>query len=248
MSNLFDLKNKVIIVTGASRGIGLVLATELAKLGANVYGLARAPQGLDFNFNYRSCDLTDDKKTKEVFESIIKETCYCDVLVNCAGATYPTKNASLEARLSSFQKTFAINLYSPYLLTELASEVMIRQKNGSIINVTSIAAEFGFPDNPAYVASKGGLKQMTKAFAMDLGPHNVRVNNLCPGYIHTDMTGKSFIDKDAHQLRLRNMILPRWGTPQDLVGACIFLASDASRYVTGADIVVDGGWSAKGLC
>ena len=124
---------------------------------------------------------------------------------------------------------------------------MKKQKSGSIINITSIAAEFGFANNPSYVSSKGALKQMSKAMAVDLGDHGIRVNCICPGYIRTDMTEKSFNNETLHEERLRNMIIPRWGSPNDLVGAAIFLSSDASSYVTGSDLVVDGGWCAKGM-
>jgi gluconate 5-dehydrogenase len=124
---------------------------------------------------------------------------------------------------------------------------MERSGGGSIINVTSIGAVQGFPGNPGYVASKGGLRLLTKALALDLADKNIRVNNLAPGYIHTAMTDKSFNDPQRHQERLARMMLKRWGKPDDLIGAAIFLASEASAYVTGQDIFVDGGWTAKGL-
>jgi gluconate 5-dehydrogenase len=118
---------------------------------------------------------------------------------------------------------------------------------GSIINVTSIGSVLGFPDNPAYVASKGGLRLLTKALAMDLASYSIRVNNLAPGYIRTDMTKSSFEDPVRYAERLQGMIIKRWGNPEDLAGAAIFLASDASAYITGIDLFVDGGWTAKGL-
>jgi gluconate 5-dehydrogenase len=118
--------------------------------------------------------------------------------------------------------------------------------SGSIINITSINAELGFPGNPAYVAFKGALKQLTKALALDLGP-SIRVNAIGPGYFRTDMTRKSWGDDTMRQERSSRTILGRWGVPDDLAGAVIFLASDASAYVTGIDLYVDGGWLAKGL-
>jgi NAD(P)-dependent dehydrogenase (short-subunit alcohol dehydrogenase family) len=105
----------------------------------------------------------------------------------------------------------------------------------------------GFPDNPGYVAAKGGLRLLTKALAVDLGPRDIRVNALAPGYIHTDMTAASFADPERHAARARHTCLGRWGEVEDLVGGAIFLASDASRYMTGQDLVIDGGWTAKGL-
>ena len=124
---------------------------------------------------------------------------------------------------------------------------MQKSEYGSIINITSIGALQGFPNNPSYIASKAALSQMTKGLAIDFSEYNIRVNNIAPGYIHTDMTDKSFQDNEKHQERQKRMIIQRWGTPDDIVGASIFLASKASSYITGSDIIIDGGWTSKGL-
>ena len=124
---------------------------------------------------------------------------------------------------------------------------MLKKKNGSIINFTSINAELGFPNNPAYVASKGGLKMLTKSLAKDWGRFGIRVNNIGPGYMKTEMTKKSWSNPKLRKTRTSRTLLNRWGEKQDIVGPCIFLASDASRYVTGQDLYVDGGWLANGL-
>ena len=121
------------------------------------------------------------------------------------------------------------------------------QGGGSIINITSIGAELGFPNNPAYIAAKGALKQLTRSLALDLGSFGIRVNNIGPGYFRTDMTKGSWNDPQLEEDRIRRTILGRWGEPDDLAGAAIFLASEASRYITGQDLYVDGGWLAKGL-
>ena len=113
--------------------------------------------------------------------------------------------------------------------------------------ISSINATLGFPDNPGYVAAKGGLTAMTRALAVDLGKRQIRVNSIAPGYVHTKMTELSYQDSDTHKERMRRTILGRWGEPEDLAGAAIFLASKASAYVTGQEILVDGGWSVKGL-
>ena len=117
----------------------------------------------------------------------------------------------------------------------------------SIINVTSIGSMLGFPENPGYIAAKGGLRMMTKALAVDYGTSGIRVNALAPGYIHTDMTAKSFANPEENERRRKHTCLGRWGTTEDLVGAAIFLASTASAYITGQDLIVDGGWTAKGM-
>ena len=123
----------------------------------------------------------------------------------------------------------------------------MKKTGGSIINITSLNAELAFPNNPAYVAFKGGLKQLTKALALDLGQYNIRVNNIGPGYMKTDMTKKSWLNPKLRKARTSRILLNRWGEKEDIVGPCIFLASDASKYVTGHDLYVDGGWLANGL-
>ena len=122
---------------------------------------------------------------------------------------------------------------------------MMMKKSGVIINITSINAEFAFPNNPAYIYTKGGLKQLTKSLAVDLGKYNIRVNNVGPGYIKTNMTKQGW-KKNRKQIEDRT-ILGRWGEPEDLVGTIVFLLSSASSYITGQDIYVDGGYLTKGL-
>jgi hypothetical protein len=137
-----------------------------------------------------------------------------------------------------------------FALLFLLSQAVVRhmmKKGGSIINITSLGAETGFSNNPAYMASKGGLKLLTKAFAKDWAKYNIRVNNIGPGYIRTDMTRKSYADPELKRKRDERIMLNRWGKPDDLGGAAVFLASDASLYITGQDIYVDGGWLANGV-
>ena len=124
---------------------------------------------------------------------------------------------------------------------------MTNKGRGSIINITSLNAELAFPDNPAYMSFKGALRQLTKSAALDLGQHNIRVNGVGPGYFKTEMTRASWEDKEKFEARKERTVLKRWGEPEDLVGVCVFLASDASAYITGQNIYVDGGWSIKGL-
>tara|TARA_B100000989_G_C19217108_1_gene334285 strand:- start:179 stop:547 length:369 start_codon:yes stop_codon:yes gene_type:complete len=120
-------------------------------------------------------------------------------------------------------------------------------ESGVIVNVSSIGSKVGFPGNPGYVSSKGGIMQLTKALAIDYSKKNIRVNSLVPGYMRTDMTKKSYENTKEKKERLNNMIIKRWGKPQDLIGAAIFLCSDASSYMTGAELIIDGGWLSKGL-
>ncbi len=145
-------------------------------------------------------------------------------------------------------KSLSINLTVPFYLNQMVARTLIRVgRSGSIINITSLGAELGFPDNPAYCASKGGLKQLTKALAYDWAKYSIRINNVSPSYMRSKMTEKSHVSTALREERSRHMMLSRWGEPKDLAGVCVFLASDSSEYITGQDIYVDGGWTAKGL-
>ena len=166
-----------------------------------------------------------------------------DGLVNCAGIT--KGNTIFKYKELDWEDTYKVNLKAPYILSRMVAEKMLVNGGGSIINITSLSSELGFPNNPAYVSSKGGLKQLTRSLAVDLGRYNIRVNNIGPGYIKTNMTKNGW--KENRKKIEERTILGRWGEPEDLVGAAIFLLSDASSYVTGQDIYVDGGYLAKGL-
>ena len=141
-----------------------------------------------------------------------------------------------------------VNLTGLFYLTKLVGKKMIENKvKGRIINLTSIGAHLGFPSNPAYAASKGGLRNLTKSLALDWGEYGIRVNNLSPGYTKTKMNSTSWEDENLRQVRSNRTIQGRWADTNDLIGPIIFLSSDASSYITGTDIVVDGGWLSKGI-
>lgn len=241
---LFSLAGRAAIVTGASRGIGWTLADALARAGASVMALARSATPdfpLPNNVTYEPCDVLDVSTLEQCRDDLLSRTGRLDILINAAGVS--TAGLSLD----DFDEAIAVNLKGSYLCMHAVIPVMTAARRGSIINVTSLAAHRGFPGNPGYVAAKGGLRQLTRAIAIDLGSDNVRVNNIVPGYFETEMTRSSFSDPREHERREKHTMLGRWGQPSDLIGAVIFLASDASAYVTGQDIVVDGGWLAKGL-
>jgi NAD(P)-dependent dehydrogenase (short-subunit alcohol dehydrogenase family) len=239
----FSLQGRVAVVTGASRGIGAAIAAGLAEAGAKVFGLSRseAPVGGVEPIN---CDLTDDAAVRQVFDELAKRRDRLDVLVNAAGISLP---ASRAGELDRFRQTIATDLTAAYATILAAYPLLRNAGTSSIINVTSINSVRGFPGNPGYVAAKAGLAGLTRALATDFAPDGIRVNALAPGYVATAMTAASFADPSLHEDRRRHTMLGRWGSPDDMVGTAIFLASPASAYVTGQELFVDGGWTSKGL-
>ncbi|MFH1147695.1 MAG: SDR family oxidoreductase [Pseudomonadota bacterium] len=252
MQNLFSVRDRVVIVTGAARGNGRAIAEGFMNNGAEVYfvDVLKEVEGLvDSYENAKAhslvCDLTDRVLVEDLVRRIVEKSKRIDVLINNAGISIQRDDPYEE---ESWDRTMEINLKAAFRLSRLVSGVMMIQKQGgAIINITSLGAELGFSNNPSYVASKGGLKQLGKAMALDLAKYGIRVNNVCPGYMMTAMTAGSYTDPELKEERSRRTMLRRWGLPEDLVGPCLFLASDASAYITGIDLVVDGGWLAKGL-
>ena len=251
MCELFDLKGKVAIVTGASRGLGRGMAIGLARAGANVVvtdildtketvdevkKLGREALGIKVNVTKKSDVEAMVQQTLEKFGMV-------DILVNNAGILRiePTEDMKEE----DWDKVLAVNLKGQFLCAQEVGKNMIKQKSGKIINISSIAGKFGNPQSAAYNASKAGVILLTKTLAIDWGKHNIQVNAICPGAFYTPMTEESFKDENLVQMIKTSVPLGRYGEPEDLVGTVIYLASEASNYVTGHALVVDGGWTAK---
>jgi NAD(P)-dependent dehydrogenase (short-subunit alcohol dehydrogenase family) len=246
--NMFSIKENVVIITGAGRGNGKAIAIGLVEADAIVYALDLAFESESNHpkLFHEVCDITNTKMFGQICEKIYAKHGKIDSLINNAGVTFTKQQEELYDS-KNWAKTIEINLSSPFELSQIVYGFMRRNNNGSIVNITSLGADLGFPNNPAYVASKGGLKMLTKAFARDWGRNGIRCNNVGPGYMHTEMTSASYQNETTRTQREQNIMLGRWGTPEDLIGPCIFLISDASAYVTGQDIYVDGGWTANGL-
>ena len=153
---------------------------------------------------------------------------------------------SKEEKMKLWDKTLKVNLTAPYRII-LGLEELIPDKIGTIINITSLNSTFSFPNNPSYMASKGGLRQLSMALANDLSKRGIRVNSIAPGYFKTNMTKLSWENTEMRNERTSKTFLKRWGEPEDLGGIVCFLASNISSYITGQEIYVDGGWSVKGL-
>lgn len=249
----FTVVGKYVVITGAGGGIGLSLVQAFLEERAIVIAIARRAnmgwQGLDIAYPdtllHELCDLSDEKAVKKLGDMLNEKYPAIDVLINNA---CPNNIGTKDAYdISAFETIRKIGLDAPYILCGKIAPLMAERKKGSIINITSINAESAWPNNPAYVTVKSGLKMLTKAIARDFGLNGVRANNVSPGYVHTRMTNQSFTDENAYQERCNRTMLGRWGKPEEIANTCLFLASDASSYITGTDIIVDGGWLAKGL-
>ena len=249
---MFSVKDKIVIVTGAARGNGRAIAEGFLEHGAIVYFfdiLEVVESIVDLAKTRKAHSMVGDLQNKtdinRLVSTVAKEEGCIDVLVNNAGISLSSDIDCYNE--DAWNRTFEINLKGAFLLSCRVIEVMKKKNKGAIINITSLGAELGFSGNPSYVASKGGLKQLGKAMAVDFAQYNIRVNNVCPGYFKTDMTQNSYNDPRLREARNNRIILGRWGNPRDLVGPCIFLASEAAAYITGIDLFVDGGWFAKGV-
>jgi len=250
--NIFSVEGKRVLITGAANGNGKAIAEGFGDAGSELFLLDIDHENLEIVANDIERETNSkvhraivDLRVPEEIDRFLDSNDNFDVVINNAGVTH--NNHLIDYKDSDWDATYKVNLYAPYKIMQKVSKNMSQKKSGSIINVTSLGAELGFPNNPAYVAFKGALKQLTKAAACDLSPNGIRVNSVGPGYHKTNMTAASWNDKKLRLERTNKTLLGRWGEPDDLIGIMIFLASDASSYITGQDFYVDGGWLAKGL-
>ena len=246
MTDLFDLTGKVAIVTGAARGIGQGIAIELARAGADVVVSDIIPgddtinqiKKLKRKSIYVKTDISKKKETENLINETIKNFKKIDILVNNAGV-YITGNTS-DLPEETWDKTMNINLKGCFLCSQAALKYM--KKGASIINISSVAGIEGSAGGAAYCASKGGIRLFTKALAAEVGSLGIRVNSIHPGLIDTPMTTSFTKDKKVLEGMMSKFLIKRVGQPVDIAGPAVFLASSASSYMTGSEIVVDGGW------
>jgi len=243
-----DLRDRVALVTGGSRGIGRACAVALARAGAQVAityasNEAAAQEALALvekeggKARALKLDVSDTGACQEVVEQVVKDLGRLDVLVNNAGVA--VDGLVMRVKDGDWDLQLDTNLRGPFALIRAACRPMMRQRGGSIVNVTSVVGEMGNAGQAAYAASKAGMIGLTKSVARELASRNIRVNAVSPGFIDTDMTAK--IAGDARQRLLEGIPLQRLGTAEEVAGAVVFLASDLSGYVTGEVLKVNGG-------
>ncbi len=251
--NLFDLTGKTAIVTGGSRGLGYGMAEGLCEAGAKVLLLATSDSVFAAAEKLREagyeafgmkCDLADRAVTAEVFEKAVEALGgRLDILVNNAGVQ--RRHPCEEFPLEDWDTVINVNLNAVFQLCQLAGRVMLAQGKGKIINVASMLSFFGGYTVPAYAASKGGVAQLTKALTNEWAGRGVCVNAVAPGYMATEMNTRLLEDEKRNAEISARIPMGRWGTPDDMKGVVVFLASAASDYLSGAVIPVDGGYLVK---
>lgn len=249
--DLFTLEGKTAFITGASSGIGNRMARILAGAGAKTVVVARRKDKLDElvkevpGLIAIPADLAEANQVREVADRALTLLGRVDILVNNAAWIAGGVKAEDET-LEQIRRTLAINLEAPILLGQAFFPGMKAQQSGSIINVTSIVASVGIGRFPqaTYSASKGGLEAITREWAAQWSRYGIRINNLAPGFIETEMSGPVIHLAKIQDWILRNTLIPRHGVVEDFDGALLFLASAASAYVTGQTLRIDGGWTA----
>ena len=242
------LEGKTAIITGASRGIGKGIAQIFAAHGANVAFTYSSSEGpaleLENELNaagvkakaYKS-NAADFQAAQDLVAEISKDFDSIDVLINNAGIT--KDNLLMRISEEDFDKVIEVNLKSVFNMTKAVQRTMLKQRQGSIINMSSVVGVKGNAGQTNYAASKAGIIGFTKSVALELGSRSIRCNAIAPGFIETEMTGK--LNDDVVQSWRDSIPLKRGGTPEDVANACVFLASDMSTYVTGQVLNVDGG-------
>lgn len=255
MRELFSLEGKVALITGAAYGIGFAIAEAYARAGAKIAFNCRGKEHMEKALEaYREkgidvkgyfCDVTDEQQVQDIITQIENELGTVDILVNNAGIIKRT--AMTEMKVEDFRQVVDIDLNAPFIVSKAVLPGMIKKGHGKIINVCSMMSELGRETVSAYAAAKGGLKMLTQNIASEYGQYNIQCNGIGPGYIATPQTAplrERQPDGSRHpfdQFIVAKTPQARWGTPEDLMGPAVFLASDASNFVNGHILYVDGG-------
>lgn len=248
--NFFDLTGKVAIVTGGNTGLGQAYVVALAEAGADIYVPTFAEEGWDETrslveskgrrVEFEQVDLTKEGTAKTVVTNAIKAFGHIDILINNAGMI--RRNPLLESKDTDWDAVININLNAVYHMSMAVLPAFAEQKSGKIINIASMLSYFGGKFVPSYTASKHGVAGLTKAFASEASAYNVQVNAIAPGYIATSNTAPIRADKARNDEILGRIAAGHWGETKELMGGAVFLASDASNYITGTILPIDGGY------
>ena len=251
----FSLKNKIALVTGASHGIGFAIAEAYIKAGATVVFNSSNPESLERGLKaYKEkgldvrgyvCDVTKEDQVAQLVSTIEKEIGTIDILVNNAGII--KRIPMCDMSVNEFNQVIDVDLVAPFIMSKAVIPGMIKKGRGKIINICSMMSELGRETVSAYAAAKGGLKMLTRNIASEYGEYNIQCNGIGPGYIATSQTAPlRELQPDGSRHPFDAFIISktpaaRWGTPEDLMGPAIFLASDASDFINGHILYVDGG-------
>lgn len=250
MMKLFDLTDKRALVTGGTHGLGMAMAEGLAAAGAELVISSTTPEKLENALEYYKSkgykatgyifDITDEKLASDQVEDIEKEVGEIDILVNNAGII--KRELAVNMEIADFRRVIEVDLVGAFIMSQLVGSRMIARGGGKIINICSMMSELGRNSVTAYAAAKGGLKMLTKNLATEWGKYNVQVNGIGPGYFATSQTAPIRVDGHPfNEFIINRTPAGRWGDPSDLAGTAVFLASEASNFVNGQIIYVDGG-------
>lgn len=251
MEELFNLKGKIALITGATHGLGMAIAMALGKAGAHIIINGNSSQEKIDNalVTYKSenisvtaykFDVSNETEVVKIIDRIAHEVGPVDILVNNAGIIKRTPMIAMEVH--DFEEVLKVDLVAPFIMAKHIVKGMIARKQGKIINMCSMMSELGRNSVGAYAAAKGGLKMLTKNMATEWAKHNIQVNGIGPGYFATSQTAPIRVDGHPfNEFILERTPAGRWGNPEDLHGAAIFLSSGASDFVNGQIIYVDGG-------
>ena len=247
---LFSLEGKTALVTGASRGIGQVIAVAFAQAGADVAIAARTPEGLAATAKQIKdlgrkaieipADLTSRGTAEGVVRTALKELCTLDIVVNNAGGS-SFMVPFLDMRQSGWEKVLRLNLDATMWICQAAGAHMTARGSGSVINVASVAGLAAAPFLAPYGAAKAAVVSLTKTLASEWGRSGVRVNALCPGWTATELNRVLWGAPDGGASTIASIPMARWGRPEEMAGPAVFLASDAASFMTGQVLVIDGG-------
>jgi 2-deoxy-D-gluconate 3-dehydrogenase len=246
----FSLEGKNAIVTGGNSGLGQAFSVSLAKAGANVLAVSLVEEDDEtrqwvedcgVQYMHLAADITADGECARAVEACVAAWGSIDILVNCAGICINIEDVTQFTR-KEWDKMVAVNLTAAFEMTHEACKYMIKQNRGKIINIGSLLSFMGGQWSPAYAATKHGIVGLTKAMCDELAQFDVQVNAIAPGYFATKLTEKTRNDPQRNATILSHIPANRWGWTADLMGACVFLASDASNYVNGTVLTVDGGY------